>query len=54
MKSNEDFINDIDTALHVKWNDLKHNLARGKAFNYPELVNKHQKTLQIVEGALFK
>ena len=42
------------TALHVKWNDLKHNLARGKAFSYPELVAKHRKALQMVEEALFK
>ena len=37
------------TALRVKWNDLRHNLTRGKTFNYPELVAKHQKALAMVE-----
>ena len=40
------------TAIHVKLNDLHHNIARGKAFGYPELVSKHEKALQKIEDYL--
>lgn len=37
-------------ALQVKYNDLRHNYARGKA--YPDLQQKHGKALQMVERAI--
>lgn len=37
-------------ALQVKYNDLKHNFQRGKA--YPDLQKKHGKALQMVEPAI--
>ena len=37
-------------ALQVKYNDLQHNYARGKA--YPELQKKHGKALQMVKAAI--
>lgn len=40
------------TAINVKRNDLLHNIARGKAFGYPELVAKHEKALRMIEGAI--
>ncbi len=40
------------TAIHVKQNDLRHNLARGHAFGYPNLIAKHQKALQMIEDYL--
>ena len=40
------------TAIHVKQNDLRHNLARGKAFGYPELVAKHGAALKMIEDFL--
>ena len=40
------------TAISVKRNDLHHNLARGKAFGYPELVKKHEKALKMIEGTI--
>ncbi len=40
------------TAIHVKRNDLLHNLARGRAFGYPKLIEKHGKALKMVEKAL--
>lgn len=42
------------TAIHVKLNDLRHNLARGKAFGYPDLVAKHEKALRMIEDFLTK
>lgn len=42
------------TALHVKLNDLHHNIARGKAFGYPELVKKHSGALRMIEEAIGK
>ena len=42
------------TAMHVKQNDLRHNIARGKAFGYPDLVAKHEKALQMIEDFLQK
>ena len=40
------------TAIHVKQNDLRHNLARGHAFGYPQLIAKHQKALRMIEDYL--
>lgn len=40
------------TAVHVKHNDLLHNLARGKVFNYPHLVERHSKALKMIEDFL--
>lgn len=40
------------TAIHVKLNDLRHNIARGKAFGYPDLVAKHEKALKMIQEAL--
>ena len=40
------------TVIHVKLNDLRHNLARGKAYGYDRLVAKHSKALQRIEQAL--
>lgn len=37
-------------ALHVKYNDLQHNYARGKA--YPALQKKHGKALEMVKAAI--
>lgn len=37
-------------ALHVKYNDLRHNYARGKA--YPDLQKKHGKALEMVKSAI--
>lgn len=37
-------------ALQVKYNDLRHNYARGKA--YPDLQQKHGKALKMVESAI--
>lgn len=37
-------------ALHVKYNDLRHNYARGKA--YPDLQQKHGKALEMVKAAI--
>lgn len=37
-------------ALQVKYNDLRHNYARGKA--YPDLQAKHGKALEMVKAAI--
>lgn len=37
-------------ALQVKYNDLRHNFARGKA--YPDLQKKHGKALEMVKAAI--
>lgn len=37
-------------ALRVKYNDVQHNYARGKA--YPDLQRKHGKALQMVKSAI--
>lgn len=39
-------------ALQVKYNDLRHNYARGKA--YPDLQRKHGKALEMVKAAIEK
>lgn len=38
-----------DIAIHVKYNDLCHNLKRGRAAGYLKLVEKHEKALAIIE-----
>lgn len=37
-------------ALRVKYNDLQHNFARGKA--YPDLQKKHGKALEMIKSAI--
>ena len=37
-------------ALRVKYNDLKHNYARGKA--YPDLQKKHGKAIEMIREAV--
>ncbi len=39
------------TAINVKRNDLLHNIARGKAFGYNNLIAKHEKALKMIEKA---
>ena len=38
-----------DIALHVKYNDLCHNLMRGRAGGYWRIVAKHEKALAVIE-----
>ena len=50
----EEYVNRIatsgnDIALHVKYNDLQHNLKRGKAGGHYKQVAKHEKGLSIIE-----
>ena len=50
----EEYVNRIassgnDIAIHVKYNDLCHNLKRGRAGGYTRLVEKHEKALTIIE-----
>ena len=50
----EEYVNRIvtsgnDIAIHVKYNDLCHNLKRGRAGGHWELVAKHEKALSIIE-----
>lgn len=37
------------TAINVKRNDLTHNIARGRAFGYENLIKKHSKALEMIE-----
>lgn len=39
-------------AIHVKYNDLQHNLKRGRAGGYGKIVAKHEKALAIIEPLL--
>lgn len=53
----DDYIHSIinshnPVALRVKYNDLKHNYERGKA--YPDLQKKHGKALQMIREAIEK
>ena len=53
----EDYVRNICqsgnlTALHVKRNDLKHNIFRGTRSGITRLVEKHSKALEMVEAAL--
>ena len=36
-------------AIHVKYNDLCHNLKRGRAGGYWNIVAKHEKALAVIE-----
>lgn len=36
-------------AIHIKYNDLKHNLKRGRAGGHWKIVTKHEKALAIIE-----
>lgn len=38
-----------DIAIHVKYNDLCHNLKRGRAGGHLKQVTKHEKALAIIE-----
>lgn len=38
-----------EIAIHVKYNDLCHNLKRGRAGGYWRIVAKHEKALAIIE-----
>ncbi len=43
-----------ETAINVKLNDLAHNIARGKAFGYENLVQKHEKAMSMIKEHLQK
>ena len=50
----EEYVNRIatsgnDIAIHVKYNDLCHNLQRGRAGGHWGVVAKHEKALNIIE-----
>ena len=50
----EDYVQRIaqsgnDIAIHVKYNDLCHNLKRGRAGGYWNIVAKHEKALAVIE-----
>ena len=52
--SYEDYVNRIaksgnSIAIHVKYNDLCHNLKRGRAGGHWTIVAKHEKALAIIE-----
>ena len=36
-------------AIHIKYNDLKHNLKRGRTGGHWKIVAKHEKALAIIE-----
>lgn len=36
-------------AIHIKYNDLKHNLKRGRVGGHWKIVAKHEKALAIIE-----
>lgn len=38
------------TAINVKINDLKHNIARGRAGGHMRCVEKHTKALAFIEA----
>ena len=50
----EDYVQRIaqsgnEIAIHVKYNDLCHNLKRGRAGGYWNIVAKHEKALAVIE-----
>ncbi|MBO4851234.1 MAG: HD domain-containing protein [Prevotella sp.] len=52
--SYEDYVNRIaksgnSIAIHVKYNDLCHNLKRGRAGGHWRIVAKHENALSIIE-----
>ena len=53
----EEYVNRIatsenDIALHVKYNDLCHNLKRGRAGGHLKQVAKHEKALEVIAGVI--
>ncbi|MCR4852480.1 MAG: GTP pyrophosphokinase [Prevotella sp.] len=53
-RSYEEYVKDIamsgnSIAIHVKYNDLCHNLKRGRAGGYWDIVAKHEKALAVIE-----
>ena len=38
-----------EIAIHVKYNDLCHNLKRGRAGGHSKQVQKHEKALAVIE-----
>lgn len=55
----EDYVKRIaqsgnDIAIHVKYNDLCHNLRRGRAGGYWRIVEKHEKAMTIIEPLIKK
>ena len=55
----EDYVQRIaqsgnDIAIHVKYNDLCHNLKRGRAGGYWNIVAKHEKALAVIEPLIKK
>ena len=43
-----------ETAIYVKYNDLCHNLKRGRAGGYWKIVAKHEAALAIIEPLILK
>ena len=43
-----------DVAIYVKYNDLCHNLKRGRAGGHWKIVSKHEKALAIIEPLVQK
>ena len=43
-----------EIAIHVKYNDLCHNLRRGRAGGYWRIVEKHEKAMAIIEPLIKK
>ncbi len=55
----EDYVQRIaqsgnEIAIHVKYNDLCHNLRRGRAGGYWRIVEKHEKAMAIIEPLIKK
>ena len=48
------FLHDVVEDTDWTFDDLHHNIARGKAFGYPDLVAKHKKALRMIEDFLKK
>ncbi len=53
-KSYEEYVRRIadsgnETAIHVKYNDLCHNLKRGRMGNHIKQVAKHESAMRIIE-----
>lgn len=57
--SYEDYVNRIatsgnDIAIRVKYNDLCHNLKRGRAGGHTKQIRKHEKALAVIEPLIEK
>ena len=55
----EDYVQRIaksgnEIAIHVKYNDLCHNLKRGRAGGYWRIVEKHEKAMATIEPLIKK